>query len=234
MLHSFQLYDLFVLSFVQLMVATALVLSPARQLDVRLRWTGSRFTEVAIGTLGAAAIAVVSCYITNLLWGLSTRGVEAAALPLVILSVVVVTLRPDCSIVGNVFFASYAAAGFTFLGFAAVVAAKSTQSIGETLTASLLLLLDLGAFLVWNSNISYVSDVMCRTRRSRPFPVADPNHQPFVSIHIPAYNEPPEILINTIKSVEAQDYPNFEIVVLDNKHDGSRDLGTGRGILSRP
>jgi cellulose synthase/poly-beta-1,6-N-acetylglucosamine synthase-like glycosyltransferase len=216
MLHSFKLYDLFILSFVQLMVSTVLVLSPARKLDARLRWTGSRFTEVALGTLGAAAVAVVACYLTNLLWGLPIKGVESAALPLVILSVVVVVLRPDCSVVGNVFFASYAAAGFTFLGFAAVVAAKSTSSIGETLTASLLLFLDLGAFLVWNSNINYVSDVMCRTRRSRPFPIADPDHQPFVSIHIPAYNEPPDILINTIKSMEAQDYPNFEIVVLDN------------------
>jgi cellulose synthase/poly-beta-1,6-N-acetylglucosamine synthase-like glycosyltransferase len=216
MLHSFKLYDLFVLSFVQLMVATVLVLSPARKLDARLRWTGSRFTEVALGTVGATAVAAVACYLTNLLWGLPIKGVESAALPLVILSVVVVVLRPDCSVVGNVFFASYAAAGFTFLGFAAVVAAKSTSSIGETLTASLLLLLDLGAFLVWNSNINYVSDVMCRTRRSRPFPIADPDHQPFVSIHIPAYNEPPDILINTIKSMEAQDYPNFEIVVLDN------------------
>ncbi len=57
---------------------------------------------------------------------------------------------------------------------------------------------------------------MARTRRSRPFPIADPTYQPMVSVHIPAYNEPPEILIATIKAVEAMDYPNFEIVVLDN------------------
>ena len=37
-----------------------------------------------------------------------------------------------------------------------------------------------------------------------------------VSLHIPAYNEPPEILIETIKAVERIDYPNFEIVVVDN------------------
>ena len=37
-----------------------------------------------------------------------------------------------------------------------------------------------------------------------------------VSLHIPAYNEPPELLIATIKAVEQIDYPNFEIVVIDN------------------
>jgi cellulose synthase/poly-beta-1,6-N-acetylglucosamine synthase-like glycosyltransferase len=216
MFHSLKLYDLFILSFVQLVVSTVLVLSPARSLDTRLRWTGSRFTEVVLGTVGAAVVAAISCFLAAELWGLSAKGVEAAAYLLVIFSLVVIIARPDCSVVGKIFYASYAAAGFTFLGFAALVAINSTRSIAETLTSSLLIALDLGAFLVWNSNISYVSDVMCRTRRSRPFPLADPTHQPMVSIHIPAYNEPPEILIATIKSVEAMDYPNFEIVVLDN------------------
>ena len=216
MLNNLRLYDLFTLSFVQLVVSTVLVLTPARNLDTRMRWTGSRFTEVALGTLGAAIIAAVSCFLTAVLWGLPIRGVESAAYLLVIFSVIVIIARPDCSVIGKIFYASYAAAGFTFLGFAAFVALNSTRLIAETLTASLLIILDLGAFLVWNSNISYVSDVMARTRRSRPFPVPDPTYQPMVSIHIPAYNEPPEILIATIKAVEEMDYPNFEIVVLDN------------------
>jgi glycosyltransferase involved in cell wall biosynthesis len=46
--------------------------------------------------------------------------------------------------------------------------------------------------------------------------VVDPTYQPMVSVHIPAYNEPPELLIETIKAVERFDYPNYEIVVLDN------------------
>src|SRR5206468_1486671 len=36
------------------------------------------------------------------------------------------------------------------------------------------------------------------------------------SLHIAAYNEPPDMLIETIKSVEALDYPDFEVVVVDN------------------
>ena len=79
-----------------------------------------------------------------------------------------------------------------------------------------MLLLDLAAFLVWMSNINYQSDVLCRARRGRPLPKADPGYQPMVSLHIPAYNEPPELLIETIKAAERIDYPNFEVVVIDN------------------
>ena len=49
MLNSFTLYDLFILSFVQLVVATVLVLSPARSFDTQFRWTGSRLTENILG-----------------------------------------------------------------------------------------------------------------------------------------------------------------------------------------
>ena len=215
-MHEFNLYDLFILCFVQLIVSTVLVLSPARNLGTRFRWTGSRITEVILGAAGAALVAVVAVFLASELWGLPAGGLETAGYLLWIFSVVVIVLRPDTNVVGQVFYASYAAAGFTFLAFAALVAAAATRSIVEALTSSLLILLDLAAFLVWNSNINYVSDVLCRTRHSRPPPEADPNYQPFVSLHIPAYNEPPEILIATIKAVEQIDYPNFEIVVLDN------------------
>jgi cellulose synthase/poly-beta-1,6-N-acetylglucosamine synthase-like glycosyltransferase len=41
-------------------------------------------------------------------------------------------------------------------------------------------------------------------------------YTPKVSIHIPAYREPPEMLLRTIDSVAQLDYPNFECVVVIN------------------
>ncbi len=216
LLRQFNLYDLFIVSFAQLLLTTVLVLSPLREFDTRLRWTGSKVTEVLLAALGAVAISAFSCFATYELWGKPIGGLEIAAYMLVIFEVVVIVLRPDTGIVGSVFHASYIAAGFTFIAFAGYVAAAATHSIAEALTSSFLLLLDLAAFIVWGSNINYVSDVLCRRRRSRPLPVADPSYKPFVSLHIPAYNEPPELLINTIKAAEAIDYPNFEVVVIDN------------------
>jgi hypothetical protein len=212
----FNLYDLFVMSFVQLLLSTALVLSPARNLDTKLRWTGSRVTEILVGTVAATAVAAAASVVTVEVWGLGARPVETAGLLLVLASVVVMALRPDCRVVGQIFYASYASAGLAFLAFAIRVAAGSTHSILEGLTASLWLFLGFSAFVVWTSNVNYVSDVLCRARRSRPLPEVDPDYRPMVSLHLAAYNEPPELFIETIKAVERIDYPNFEVVVVDN------------------
>jgi exo-beta-1,3-glucanase (GH17 family)/glycosyltransferase involved in cell wall biosynthesis len=40
--------------------------------------------------------------------------------------------------------------------------------------------------------------------------------QPFVSIHLACYNEPPEMVIVTLDSLAALDYHNYEVLVIDN------------------
>ena len=215
MLLRFDPYDLFVLAFVQLVLATVLVLSPAREIGIRLR-TGSRITEVLVSSVGAVAISAVACVLAKLFWGLPISSLEAAAWPLVVASIVVIALQPDRNLVGQVFYASFGAASLAFIIWAAYIATVSTTSVLESLTASFVLLLDVAAFVVWMSNINYQSDVLSRARRARPLPKADRSYQPMVSLHIPAHNEPPELLIETIKAAERFDYPDFEIVVIDN------------------
>jgi exo-beta-1,3-glucanase (GH17 family)/cellulose synthase/poly-beta-1,6-N-acetylglucosamine synthase-like glycosyltransferase len=39
---------------------------------------------------------------------------------------------------------------------------------------------------------------------------------PMVSIHVPAYNEPPEMMIETLNGLANLDYPHFEVIVMDN------------------
>ncbi|HLN40871.1 MAG TPA: hypothetical protein VK215_00355, partial [Acidimicrobiales bacterium] len=92
MIHQFNLYDLFILCFVQLVVATVLVLSPARHFGTRFRWTGSRITEVLLGAVGAAAVSALACFLTTVLWGLQVGGLETAAYVLTIVSVIVIVL----------------------------------------------------------------------------------------------------------------------------------------------
>jgi cellulose synthase/poly-beta-1,6-N-acetylglucosamine synthase-like glycosyltransferase len=210
------LYDLSVLSFVQLLVSTVLVLSPAREIGTRFRWTGSRITEVLLSGVGAVAIAALACVLTQLVWGLPIGSLETEAYLLVVCSIIVIALQPDRNVVGQVFYASFAAASLSFVLWAAYLTIVAPRSILETVTASLVLVLDLAAFLVWMSNINYQSDVLTRARRGRPLPKADPSYKPMVSLHIPAYNEPPELLIETIKAAERIDYPDFEIIVIDN------------------
>ncbi|TKB23227.1 glycosyltransferase [Desulfopila sp. IMCC35006] len=39
---------------------------------------------------------------------------------------------------------------------------------------------------------------------------------PMVSVHVPAYNEPPDMMIETLNALAALDYPRFEVIVMDN------------------
>jgi len=47
-------------------------------------------------------------------------------------------------------------------------------------------------------------------------PPLAPDHAPKVSIHIPAYREPPEMLKQTLDALARLDYPNYECVVVIN------------------
>ena len=42
---------------------------------------------------------------------------------------------------------------------------------------------------------------------------------PFVSLQVPAYNEPPEMVIETLQSLAAIDYPAYEVIVIDDNTD---------------
>lgn len=53
--------------------------------------------------------------------------------------------------------------------------------------------------------------------RKRPLPPVPADAPlPKVSIHVPAYNEPPQMLIETLDALARLDYPDFEVLVIDN------------------
>ena len=49
-------------------------------------------------------------------------------------------------------------------------------------------------------------------------PVINENYKPFVSIMIPAHNEE-YVIANTVENILNIDYPNFEIIVIDDRSD---------------
>jgi hypothetical protein len=53
---------------------------------------------------------------------------------------------------------------------------------------------------------------------SNQLAVASQEHDgalPFVSLHVPAHNEPPEMVIETLQSLQRLDYPHFEIIATE-------------------
>jgi len=54
-------------------------------------------------------------------------------------------------------------------------------------------------------------------RRRLGTPLYQPSATPpKVSVHVPAYNEPPEMLIATLDALARLEYPDFEVLVIDN------------------
>lgn len=61
-------------------------------------------------------------------------------------------------------------------------------------------------------------DVVCRVHWHRLVEKLEPipGYQPMVSLQVPAYNEPVEVVQKTLNSLAALNYPNFEVLVVDN------------------
>ncbi|MBF0427542.1 MAG: glycosyltransferase [Magnetococcales bacterium] len=58
--------------------------------------------------------------------------------------------------------------------------------------------------------------VQARRRALEPTLLLDEDQLPWVSVHVPAYNEPPDMMIRTLDSLARLNYPHFEILVIDN------------------
>jgi exo-beta-1,3-glucanase (GH17 family)/cellulose synthase/poly-beta-1,6-N-acetylglucosamine synthase-like glycosyltransferase len=66
-------------------------------------------------------------------------------------------------------------------------------------------------------------------RRLEPPPVHGRWKVPKISVHVPCYNEPPEMMIETIRALEKLQYRDFEVLIIDNN---TRDEAVWRPVES--
>jgi cellulose synthase/poly-beta-1,6-N-acetylglucosamine synthase-like glycosyltransferase len=78
-----------------------------------------------------------------------------------------------------------------------------------------LLVAELGAIALILASAFEMVDALCSTVEDPPTP-ADPPVWPVVCVQVPTYNEPPELVIQTIRSLAGLDYPALHIQVIDN------------------
>ena len=175
-----------------------------------------RIASRVAGVVLAAGGAFGAGYLAALWWALPGAPVESSEIFIVLCAIVVASVRGVWNPFGQYFFASFIAAALAYLGFAAYVTVASNFSFVGSVASALLFLLELAALAIAATFAFETCDVVCRVRHSREFPRPDPSYRPMVSIHIAAYNEPPDMLIQAIKAAEALEYPDFEVVVIDN------------------
>ncbi len=76
----------------------------------------------------------------------------------------------------------------------------------------------LGVFIVLLTEAHELAETVWMSKRRRPFlPVTgDDAYRPKVSVHVPCYNEPPEMVKQTLDALARLDYPDYEVLVIDN------------------
>ncbi|MFN2543049.1 MAG: glycosyltransferase, partial [Actinomycetota bacterium] len=201
------LLSIFLTCLIAVAITTALLLLLGHRLH---------FSSRIVGVILAAAVAVGAGEAAADLWSLPSSYVQAGEVLVVAFAILIVALRPVWNPIAQVFYGCLLASVVMYLSFAGFITfASGLSPIGEAASA-LLLLMEVFALVLSCSFAFEGIDVLCRSRWQRPIAPPDPSHLPFVSLHIAAYNEPADMLIETIRSVQALDYPDFEIVVVDN------------------
>jgi glycosyltransferase involved in cell wall biosynthesis len=165
---------------------------------------------VLLNLVAPAALGVWLRFPTNELIGLT--GV------LVALDLVVALRHRDWSLVGVQSYVAVPAVALAFFAYALTVTLTTPMNgLGIAISAVLLAGELASAFI----DLYYTGELintLCRTRhlaRMEPWhgPVAT---WPKVSVHVPAHNEPPELVIQTLTAITHLDYPNYEIILIDD------------------
>lgn len=95
---------------------------------------------------------------------------------------------------------------------------RQYMTTGSIMVGVVMLFAMLGVIIVLLIEAHEWAETIWVKGRRRDLMIIDMNNDelPLVSIHVPAYNEPPEMLIATLDALAALDYPRYEVIVIDN------------------
>lgn len=166
-----------------------------------------------------AAAAVIASFATAM-WvtGVLTTALVSAAVVGVLVCVLVARL-PRFHASGALLLGSYVAlAPLSMVWLAHFVAIAELSTVTRVL---LLLPLPLGVLFLGPALVRAFEnwEPLIRREWSRPRaprPRVGGARAPVVSVHVPAHAEPPDVVIRTLDSIARLDYPNFEVLVIDN------------------
>lgn len=92
------------------------------------------------------------------------------------------------------------------------------MTLSTILVGIVLILGMMGVIIVLMIEAHEWAETLWIKERRREFKVLemDNNDLPMVSIHVPAYNEPPDMMIETLNALSKLTYKNYEVIVIDN------------------
>jgi len=122
--------------------------------------------------------------------------------------------QPRWSWVGAALFATASLAALAYLLYAGQVTYDNVRGPVYLVASTILLVLELAALMLSASYLFEILDVLSRgpDRQHQ----GDPSYRPKVAIQVPAYNEPIEVVTETLNSLARLDYPDLIVQVVDN------------------
>lgn len=160
--------------------------------------------------------AMVGPIIVNAYWPYLAGAASLLALP--IIAFFLMRWR-FLSFRGRLFFSSLAQAASSLLVLTIMAGAERYMSAFDIVlwVAMVCGQIALLALLVTESGQMALMLWTRRWRREfKPLVPAVGARLPKISLHVPIHNEPPQMVIETVDSLAALDYPNLEILVIDN------------------
>jgi cellulose synthase/poly-beta-1,6-N-acetylglucosamine synthase-like glycosyltransferase len=170
----------------------------------------------------AALVAVVVGLLQ--LVGVTTRHTEVAAAGLVLAALVWLPVTGRWGARGHVCWAATTYLFVAYLAFMLWWTFASHLGVAGTAAGLVLWLLEaaaaaLGAAYLWELCDALGRASWARRVGERQLPDEPTGDVPFVCLQVPCYNEPPDMVIETLESLRSIDYPRFEIQVLDDNTD---------------
>jgi cellulose synthase/poly-beta-1,6-N-acetylglucosamine synthase-like glycosyltransferase len=108
-------------------------------------------------------------------------------------------------------------ATLAYLLYAFLITAFSPLSPIAFVFSFLLLVLEFCSLSLAMTYAFEVLDVLSRIHWHRiPKPLGPSGILPMVSLHVPAYNEPVELVEQTLRALAKLDYPRYEVILVDN------------------
>jgi len=196
-------------------------------LPVRVNWRPAgalafsrRLLFALVGTIVLAAITVGLSELTGTT---AFRAIVAAAV-FVVFSLVLLPITRRWNGRAHVCWAACVFLYLAYLVFIIVWTFQSGLGVGGTIGGVVLWVLEVIAGVFAGAYLWELCDALgtehWRRRVVEPTPAVAPgDHRPFVSLHVPAHNEPPEMVIETLQELCRQDYPNYEVIAIDDNTD---------------
>jgi cellulose synthase/poly-beta-1,6-N-acetylglucosamine synthase-like glycosyltransferase len=197
--------------------SAALFVSGRHPRRVAGAWPATR--RLLLALLGTAALAAVVVGVL-VLFGVPRTDIIVAAAGLVAMSLAWLPATRRWNAAGHL---AWASSVFLFAGYLAFILQWTFAShlgVFSTVGGVVLWVLELFAAVLACAYLWELCDALGTERWRRrvtarqPVPEIDP--LPFVSLHVPAHNEPPDMVIATLTSLLSLDYPRYQIVAIDD------------------